>query len=103
MIRQHDSTDCGPASLAMLAAYHRKRIPIARLRQLAGTDTGGTTMAGLITAAQTVGFDARIFEATPEGVARIKFQLPVIAHWNENNRYHYVVLYKIGRNRNLWI
>jgi ATP-binding cassette subfamily B protein len=56
IIRQHNATDCGPAVLAMIAAHHRQRISIARLRELTGTDRKGTTLAGLSTAAERAGF-----------------------------------------------
>lgn len=37
-IKQHDITDCGAACLASIAAHYNLQIPIARIRQFAGTD-----------------------------------------------------------------
>ena len=97
IIRQHDNTDCGPAVLAMIAAYYRKRVSIARLRESAGTDRQGTNLAGLSSAAESFGFRARAVRATSAALHRL--QLPAVAHWQENNRTHFVVLYKISPRR----
>jgi len=37
-IKQHDITDCGAACLASISAHYNLEIPIARIRQYAGTD-----------------------------------------------------------------
>lgn len=95
IVLQRDTTDCGPAVLAMIAAYHGKRVSIARLRELAGTDRQGTTMAGLISASEQVGFSARAVRAAAESLPGIP--LPAVAHWKENGRNHYVVLCHIAR------
>ena len=91
IIYQHDATDCGPAVLAMIAAHYRKRISISRLRELSGTDRRGTTLAGLSTAAEHVGFSPNAVRATPGALAQLT--LPAIAHFHN----HYVVLYKVTR------
>jgi ABC-type bacteriocin transporter len=97
IIRQHDATDCGPAVLATIAAYYRKRIAVAKLRELAGTDRHGTNLAGLNNAAEHVGFEARAVRATADALSQVP--MPAIAHWQENNRNHFVVLYKASPRR----
>ena len=37
-IKQHDITDCGAACLASISSHFNLQIPIARIRQYAGTD-----------------------------------------------------------------
>ena len=37
-VRQHDSTDCAAASLAMVCLHYKKEITITRLRDMMGTD-----------------------------------------------------------------
>lgn len=49
-IKQHDITDCGAACLASITAHYNLQIPIARIRQYAGTDKKGTNVLGLIEA-----------------------------------------------------
>ena len=43
-IKQHDITDCGAACLASVASYFNLQLPIARIRQMAGTDRKGTNV-----------------------------------------------------------
>src|SRR5438270_12718903 len=92
MIHQHDASDCGPAALAMITAWHGKRIAIARLRELARTDRQGTTVAGLSSAAEEIGFSAKAVRALPDVMDSV--DLPAIAHWREDNKNHFVVIYK---------
>jgi ATP-binding cassette subfamily B protein len=90
IILQHDATDCGPAALAMMAAWHGNRISLARLREAAGTDGEGTTLSGLIIAARKIGFSARAVRATAAALENV--ELPAVAHWHERQRHHYVVI-----------
>jgi ATP-binding cassette subfamily B protein len=75
----------------MIAAHHKKRIPLARLRELAGTDRRGTTLAGLSAAAEQVGFHSNPVRATLDALKDVP--LPAIAHFQN----HFVVLYKTTR------
>ncbi|HEY1009619.1 MAG TPA: cysteine peptidase family C39 domain-containing protein, partial [Daejeonella sp.] len=58
-VRQLDITDCGAACLASIAKFYKLDLPIARVRQKAGTDKKGTSMLGLVQAAESFGFDAK--------------------------------------------
>ncbi len=97
IIMQHDPTDCGPAALAMVAAYYKKRLSLAILREAAATDRHGTSVAGLIAAAEKVGFSGKAVRATSDALAQVR--LPAIAHWREENRNHFVVLYQLTSKR----
>lgn len=92
-IKQRDTTDCGAACLASVSAYYKLKLPVARIRQYAGTDTKGTTLFGLIEAAQKLGFDAKGVRAGMDALQGIP--LPAIAHVVVRNQLqHYVVVYK---------
>ncbi|WP_409015042.1 peptidase domain-containing ABC transporter [Dyadobacter sp. CY345] len=105
LIKQHDITDCGAACLTSVAAHYKLHLPIARVRQYAGTDQKGTNMLGLIEAAQKLGFQAKGVKGTVENIAKIP--LPAIAHVIIKKEHqavatnagtglhHYVVLYRI--------
>ncbi len=90
-LAQHDETDCGAASLAMIARYHGKRLPIARLRDLANVGREGASMYGVANAAEKVGFTTRAVRTDYRQLA--KLELPAIAHWAG---YHYIVLYEVS-------
>ena len=78
----------------MIAAYHKKRVSIARIRESAGTDRHGTNLAGLKSAAENVGFRARAVRASRESLEEVS--LPAVAHWREHNRNHFIVVYRIS-------
>ncbi|TRV43048.1 MAG: ATP-binding cassette domain-containing protein [Microcystis panniformis Mp_MB_F_20051200_S9] len=87
---QQSASDCGAASLVMIARYWGKRISVNRLRELANVNRDGATRSGLITAAENIGLSTRPVKATLEGL--VKQTLPVIAHWEGK---HFVVIWKI--------
>lgn len=81
----------------MVAAHYGERQSIARLREMSGTDRQGTNLAGLVKAAEEVGFTARGVRANVEGLDEI--ESPAIAHWSEDGRNHFLVIYKRARRR----
>ena len=54
-VRQHDTTDCAAASLAMVCLHYKKEITITRLRDMMGTDLKGTNLTGLQKSRQRAG------------------------------------------------
>ncbi|CCH01511.1 Lactococcin-G-processing and transport ATP-binding protein lagD [Fibrella aestuarina BUZ 2] len=94
-VKQRDLTDCGAACLASVASYYRLVLPVARIRQIASTDQKGTTMLGMVEAAQKLDFQAKGVKATYESLSKIP--LPAIAHVNvlDGRMQHYVVVYRI--------
>lgn len=95
-IKQHDITDCGAACLASIAAHYKLQLPIARIRQYAGTDKKGTNVLGLLEAAQKLGFDAKGVRGDLESLFQIP--KPAIAHIIVKEQLqHYVVLYEVTK------
>ncbi len=96
-IKQHDITDCGAACLASIAAHYQLQLPIARIRQYAGTDKKGTNVLGLLEAAQKLGFDAKGVKGGLDSLSKIP--KPAIAHVIVKKQlHHYVVIYKVASN-----
>lgn len=97
-VKQRDITDCGAACLASVASFYKLEMPVARIRQIAGTDTKGTNVLGMIRAAELLGFSAKGVKAVRDSLSKIP--LPAIAHViieRENMQlHHYVVLYKVS-------
>ena len=90
-IKQRDITDCGAACLASVAAYYRLAMPVARIRQFAGTDRKGTNVLGLVEAAGKMGFLAKGVRGEWESL--FKIPKPAIAHVIVKEvLHHYVVL-----------
>ncbi|PCJ97224.1 MAG: peptidase C39 [Flavobacteriaceae bacterium] len=94
-IKQHDITDCGAACLASVSAHYNLQIPIARIRQYAGTDKKGTNVLGILEAAEKLGFDAKGVRGDFESL--FKIPKPAIAHIIVKERlHHYVVIYEVN-------
>ena len=93
-IKQHDETDCGAACLATISKQYDLKIPITRIREIAGTDKKGTNALGLVKAAEKLGFSAKGVKADPEHLTD-DLPLPVIAHVVKDNLLHYVVVHEV--------
>jgi len=93
-IKQRDITDCGAACLASVAAHYKFRLPVSRIRQMAGTDKKGTNVLGLLKASEKMGFTAKGVKGGPDALPKIP--LPAIAHVVVKEvLHHYVVIYKV--------
>lgn len=97
-VKQRDVTDCGAACLVSIAGSYGYRFSVSQIRQIAGTDKRGTSMLGMVEAAQQMGFQAKAVRANPEVIRQIP--LPSIAHvLLENGLQHFVVLYRISKHQ----
>jgi ATP-binding cassette, subfamily B, bacterial HlyB/CyaB len=90
---QQSISDCGAACLVMISRYWGKRFSINRLRDIANVDRNGSSLRGLSTAAESIGFSTRPVKASLDKL-RLQ-QLPAIAHWEGK---HYIVVYEITSN-----
>ena len=97
-IMQYDMTDCGAACLATVCKQYGLSTPITKIREAAGTDTEGTNVAGMLEAAEKLGFSAKGVKGEPEALLG-EFPLPAIAHViKEGGLMHYVVVHKITKH-----
>ncbi len=98
LVKQRDMSDCGAACLASVARFYNLDVPVARIRQHAGTDKKGTNVAGMLKAALQLGFEAKGVKGTFESLFQIP--LPAIAHVVVKAQlHHYVVIYKINKQK----
>lgn len=97
-IKQHDITDCGPACVATIARKYGLKISISRLREIAGTDSEGTSVYGLVEVAKSLGFSAKAVKVTNNEEIFEDLKTPLIAHVViDNVLLHYVVIHKITK------
>lgn len=97
-INQQDESDCGAACIATIAKFYGKRISIPKIRNFAGTDSKGTSAKGIIKAANSIGLSCKtLFTKTKELKNDLPF--PIIVHLNKNGLEHYVVVYKMKKNK----
>jgi ATP-binding cassette subfamily B protein len=75
------------------------KLPISKIREVAGTDRQGTNAYGLVSAAQKLGFSAKGVRATREAFFE-KLPLPAIAHVViDQTLLHYVVIHRITKKQ----
>ena len=93
-VRQHDTTDCAAACLAMVCLHYKKEITITRLRDMMGTDMKGTNLVGLQKAANEMGFNTAAVRVDRENFLS-DFTLPCIAQViTDQGMTHFVVVFK---------
>lgn len=89
--KQHDSMDCGPTCIRMVAKHYGKALNIETLRLHAQISKEGVSLLGIAEAAEKVGFNAKGVSLTYEELVK-DAKLPAILHWEQN---HFVILYKV--------
>jgi ATP-binding cassette, subfamily B, bacterial HlyB/CyaB len=90
---QQSASDCGAACLVMVGLYWGKRFSLNRIREIARVNRSGSSLKGLVDAAEALGFATKPVKATFEQLSEQK--LPAIVHWED---IHYIVVYEMGRN-----
>lgn len=89
MILQTTSVTCGPAALAYVLEGHGLSVDESTLAKKAGTAGTGTSMLGLVRAAESFGFTGEGLQMTYDGLRHVS--LPVIAVFKD----HFVVVTEV--------
>ncbi|AKN94120.1 ABC transporter [Xanthomonas oryzae pv. oryzicola] len=93
-IVQAEASECGLASLAMVASAHGMQLGLPELRRQFHLSLKGIRLNQLIEIAQTLGFSTRPLRLEMEHLGQVA--LPCILHWDLN---HFVVLAKVGKSK----
>ncbi|MDR1404899.1 MAG: hypothetical protein LBJ20_04980 [Candidatus Methanoplasma sp.] len=80
LVMQHDSTDCGVATLAMICLHYGKEVTLTGLRDACGTDILGTNIEGLCAGAKKLGLETKPIRITNEEFTKGEFTLPAVCH-----------------------
>ena len=94
---QHDTMDCGPTCLRMVAAFHGKRYSLERLREKSFITREGVSLLGISEAAEKIGMRSMCVQIGYDLLTEAP--LPCIVHWNQQ---HFVVVYKLNK-RQVWV
>ena len=93
-VRQIDFADCGVAALAMICRAFGRKVSLPFIRQIAGTGQEGTSLRGIMRAAEEAGLEGHALKASKDRLDDL--QLPAILHWEGN---HWIVLYAVEGDR----
>ena len=93
--RQPDVMDCGPTCLRIIAKYYGRHYNLDTLRELTWKTRQGVSLLTISDAAEKIGFRTQGVRLVLENIQELP--LPAILHWNQD---HFVVLYKMRKNKN---
>ena len=91
-VKQHDSMQCGVASLAMVCSLMGRPYRLSTLERFCFPTNEGVSLKGIAEAAGALGLKTTAAKVTAEELTRI--DAPAILHWNQN---HFVVFYGMTR------
>ncbi len=98
-VKQQDIQDCGPACLATISRQYGLKMPISKIRETAGTDLEGSTVYGIVQAAEKLGFSTKAVKVDKKEEIFDNLPTPMIAHVIINDALlHFVVVHKITKN-----
>ncbi|MEM1319338.1 MAG: peptidase domain-containing ABC transporter [Bacteroidota bacterium] len=92
---QHDTKDCGPTCVRMIAKYYGRNYSLQTLRDLTKINRDVVNLLGVSEAAEGLGFKTVGARINAE-VLKNKAPLPCIVHWEQN---HFVVLYEVKKKK----
>jgi len=94
VIVQTEATECGLASIAMIAVYHGIDTDLPTLRLRFALSRKGTNFESMVRIAAALGLDTRPLKLEMEHLDQLK--LPCVLHWDMN---HFVVLKSVSARR----
>ncbi|RDY30449.1 peptidase domain-containing ABC transporter [Lachnotalea glycerini] len=98
-VKQHDIQDCGPACIATIAKQYGLKLSVSKIREAAGTDLEGTSVYGIIQAAQKLKFSTKAVRVEKKEEIFDNLPTPLIAHVIiDDALLHFVVVHKITKN-----
>lgn len=95
---QHDSMDCGPTCLKMVAKFYGKNYSLQNLRDRCHITREGVSLLGISDAAESIGFRTTGVKVTWRQMVE-EMPLPCIVHWNQR---HFVVVYDVVKKHGVY-
>ena len=102
VVLQHDESDCAAAALSTICQFYKKELTIMKICEIIGTDAYGTSVDGIVTGAEKLGFEAKAIKIQIDDIDS-DYTLPAIAHViTDTGLNHFIVINKI-KNGKFWI
>ncbi len=92
LVLQTEASECGLASLAMVAQFHGHRTSLTDLRRHYGLSLKGASLREIMRIADQLGFATRPLRLELEELSALR--VPCVLHWDLN---HFVVLVAVGK------
>jgi len=94
VLRQTQAAECGLTCIGMIAGFYGHHIDMVSLRHRFPTSLKGSTLANVMSFAQSLGLGCRAVRLELDELD--KLSLPCVLHWDLN---HFVVLKSIAKNK----
>lgn len=92
---QHESNDCGPACLAMVAGYYGMHYSVKEIKEMSAITRMGVSVQDILIGAEKLGIEATGLKLTLHDLEEIP--LPAILFWKQD---HFIVLKQIKKKYN---
>jgi ATP-binding cassette subfamily B protein len=92
---QHESNDCGPACLAMVAGYYGVHYSVKEIKKMSAITRMGVSVQDILTGAEKLGLEATALKLELNDLEEIP--LPAILFWKQD---HFIVLKQIKKKQN---
>ena len=99
IVRQNGLKDCGASCLLSIMKYYGLNASHEEVSYILKTNIDGTTAYDIINGSRSFGFDGYGIHYTYEDIITNNVSLPIICHVLKNNMYHFIVIYKIKKDK----
>lgn len=99
IVKQNGYKDCGPACLLSIMRYYGLEASHEEISYIVKTDINGTNAYNMINGCRHYGFDGYGMHYSYEDIINEKITLPIICHVKINDMYHFIVIYKVNKNK----
>ena len=99
IVKQNGYKDCGPSCLLSIMRYYGLEASHEEISYILKTDINGTNAYNIINGSRLFGFDGYGIHYTYEEIINNKISFPIICHTKINNMYHFIVVYKVNKNK----
>lgn len=99
IVKQNGYKDCGPSCLLSIMRYYGLEASHEEVSYVLKTDMNGTNAYNIINGSRLYGFDGYGIHYTYEEIVNNKITFPIICHVKINDMLHFIVIYKIKKNK----
>ncbi len=98
-VRQNGFKDCGPSCLLSIMKYYGCEASHEEITNILKTDINGTNAYNIINGSKLFGFDGYGIHISVDDIINKKISFPIICHVMKNNVYHFIVIYKVNKDK----
>ena len=99
IVRQNGYKDCGASCLLSIMRYYGLDASHEEVSYILKTSIDGTTAYDIINGSKNFGFDGYGLHYSYEEIINNKITFPIICHVLKENMYHFIVVYKVKKNK----